>query len=110
MAGVCATCTSAALIDSINACSMANVISAYDLNYRCPRICPLCLRECPVWWAVWDLGLVTTCPLHRCHLLNQCPACKRASSGEFVGDGERQRAVLVRNRWNLRHVESKDIC
>ena len=54
------------------------LISAYDLNYRCPRICPLCLRECPVWWAVWDLGLVTTCPLHRCHLLNQCPACKRS--------------------------------
>ena len=35
---------------------------------------------------------------------------KEASSGEFVGDGERQRAVLVRNRWNLRHVESKDLC
>jgi DNA adenine methylase len=33
-----------------------------------------------------------------------------ASSGEFVGDGERQRAVLVRNRWNLRHVESNDLC
>jgi hypothetical protein len=47
-------------------------ISADDLNYKRPRICPLCLRDCPVWWAVWDLGLVTTCPLHRCHLLNQC--------------------------------------
>jgi hypothetical protein len=33
-----------------------------------------------------------------------------ASSGEFVGDGKRQRAVLVRNWWNLRHVESKDRC
>jgi hypothetical protein len=33
-----------------------------------------------------------------------------ASSGEFVGDGERQRAVLARNRWNLRHVESNDLC
>jgi len=33
-----------------------------------------------------------------------------ASSWEFVGDGERQRAVLVRNRWNLRHVESNDLC
>src|SRR6058998_2962268 len=40
-------------------------------------ICPQCLKECPIWWAVWDLGLVTTCPIHRCHLLNQCPACKR---------------------------------
>jgi len=53
-------------------------ISSDDLNYRRPRICPLCLRDCPVWWAVWDLGLVTTCPLHRCQLLNQCPACKRS--------------------------------
>jgi hypothetical protein len=35
---------------------------------------------------------------------------KCASSGEFVGDCEGQRAVLVRNWWNLRHVESKDLC
>ena len=33
-----------------------------------------------------------------------------ASSGEFVGDGERQRAVSVRNRRNFRQVESKDLC
>jgi hypothetical protein len=52
-------------------------ISVDDLNYKRPRICPLCLRENPIWWAVWDLGLVTTCPIHRCHLINQCPACKR---------------------------------
>ena len=51
-------------------------ISVDDLNYKRPRICPRCLRESPVWWAVWDLGLVTTCPIHRCHLVNQCPACK----------------------------------
>jgi len=53
-------------------------ISSDDLNYRCPRVCPRCLNDRPVWWAVWDLGLVTTCPIHRCHLLNQCPACKRS--------------------------------
>jgi len=52
-------------------------ISSDDLNYRCPRVCPLCLKERPTWWAVWDLGLVTTCPIHRCRLLNRCPACKR---------------------------------
>ena len=52
-------------------------ISADDLNYKRPRICPRCLRERPIWWAVWDLGLVTTCSIHRCHLVNQCPACKR---------------------------------
>ena len=52
-------------------------ISADDLNYRYPRICSRCLSERPIWWAVWDLGLVTACPVHRCHLLNHCPACRR---------------------------------
>lgn len=52
-------------------------ISADDLNYGCPRLCPACLRERPIWWAVWDLGLVTACPIHGCLLLSQCPACKR---------------------------------
>ena len=33
-----------------------------------------------------------------------------ASSGEFVGDGERQRAASARNRWNFLQVESKDLC
>lgn len=48
-----------------------------DLNYGYPRLCPACLRERPIWWAVWDLGLVTACPLHRCFLLHQCPNCGR---------------------------------
>ena len=52
-------------------------ISADDLNYGCPRLCPACLRERPIWWAVWDLGLVTACPIHRCMLLDRCPVCKR---------------------------------
>lgn len=52
-------------------------ISSDDLNYECPRICPSCLREHQVWWAVWDLGLVTACPQHRCILVNHCPDCKR---------------------------------
>jgi hypothetical protein len=49
-------------------------ISADDLNYRKARLCPACLRERPIWWAVWDLGLVVACPAHRCLSLNQCPA------------------------------------
>jgi len=52
-------------------------ISADDLNYGCPRLCPACLRERPIWWAVWDLGLVTPCPIHGCLLLSQCPGCQR---------------------------------
>jgi hypothetical protein len=52
-------------------------VSADDLNYKRPRICPRCLKERPVWWAVWDLGLVTTCAVHHCLLVNRCPACER---------------------------------
>ena len=52
-------------------------VSADDLNYRHPRLCSACLRERPIWWAVWDLGLVVACPIHRCFLFNQCPACNR---------------------------------
>lgn len=52
-------------------------ISADDLNYRCPRLCPACLQGRQIWWAVWDLGLVTACPIHGCLLLGQCPGCRR---------------------------------
>jgi len=57
-------------------------ISADDLNYRKPRLCPACLRDRPIWWAVWDLGLIVACPVHRCLLLNQCPACKQSIAWE----------------------------
>jgi hypothetical protein len=50
-------------------------VRADQLNYRRPRLCPHCLRERLVWWAIWDLALVAACPLHRCLLINQCPAC-----------------------------------
>ena len=57
-------------------------ISADDLNYRKPRLCTTCLRERPIWWAVWDLGLIVACPAHCCLLLDQCPACKRKIAWE----------------------------
>ena len=47
------------------------------LNYGHPRVCPGCLRERPVWWGIWDLGLVCVCPIHRCLLGNCCPSCRR---------------------------------
>jgi hypothetical protein len=39
-------------------------ISTDDLNYQRPRLCPACLRERSIWWAVWDLALVAACPIH----------------------------------------------
>ena len=53
------------------------LIGAHQLNYGHPRICPCCLRDHSLWWAVWDLALVSTCPLHRCLLIDLCPACGR---------------------------------
>jgi len=55
-------------------------VSAGQFNYQRFRICPACLRDRPVWWAVWDLALVAACPLHRCLLINQCPGCKKKLS------------------------------
>lgn len=54
---------------------LGEVIDAFQLNYRRPRVCPCCLCERPVWWAVWDLALVTACPIHRCLLIDRCSAC-----------------------------------
>jgi len=53
------------------------LIGAHQLNYRHPRICPCCMRDHSVWWAVWDLALVSACPIHRCLLIDLCPACGR---------------------------------
>lgn len=52
-------------------------ITGDDLNYERTRVCPDCLKYRPIWWAVWDLGLVTACPRHRCNLIDRCPACAR---------------------------------
>lgn len=52
-------------------------ITADALNYGRTRVCPDCLRERVVCWAVWDLGLVSACSKHRCYLIDQCPACGR---------------------------------
>lgn len=52
-------------------------ISPHHLNLGRPRVCPACLREHSVWWAVWDLCQVAACPIHRCLLLDRCPGCKK---------------------------------
>ncbi len=44
---------------------LGQVIGIHQLNYRSPRVCPRCVRERSVWWAVWDLKLASACPIHR---------------------------------------------
>lgn len=67
-------------------------VRADQFNYGRPRVCPHCLREQPVWWAVWDLGLVAACPRHGCILVNKCPACGR----KFVSSAARSRRMPLR--------------
>jgi hypothetical protein len=55
-----------------------HTVRADQFNYQRPRVCPECLREQSVWWAVWDLALVSACPKHRCLLISQCPICRRS--------------------------------
>ena len=38
-----------------NGYSAAKPVSTDQLNLGKPRVCPACLREQSVWWAVWDL-------------------------------------------------------
>lgn len=56
---------------------LGQIIGAHQLNYARPRICPACLRDNPIWWAVWDLKLVSACPIHRCFLIDRCPSCRQ---------------------------------
>jgi excisionase family DNA binding protein len=45
-----------------------------------PKVCPACLREYGYLRQLWDLTIVTTCPLHKCLLQDECPNCRRALS------------------------------
>lgn len=52
----------------------------YVLRLRQPKICPACIGEESYCRRIWDLALVTTCPTHRCLLIDKCPECGRSIS------------------------------
>ena len=52
-----------------------HIIGADRLNYCNPRVCCSCLKEQSMAWGVWDLGMVSACPIHRCLLIDRCPGC-----------------------------------
>jgi len=47
------------------------------IQLRTARICPACLREHEYVRRIWELTLVTVCPLHKCLLVDGCPKCHR---------------------------------
>jgi hypothetical protein len=52
-------------------------VSRFVIKSQCPKICPKCLIEYGYIRKIWDLAPVTTCPLHKCLLLDECPNCAR---------------------------------
>jgi hypothetical protein len=50
-------------------------VPLYMIRLRYPKICPECLGETGYVRKLWELSPVTTCPLHRCMLLDECPSC-----------------------------------
>lgn len=39
------------------------------------RLCPACLQEGGIHYALWEMPLMEACPLHHCALLTACTAC-----------------------------------
>jgi predicted site-specific integrase-resolvase len=39
------------------------------------KFCPLCLKEEPYFRKIWDLVILTTCPIHKCVLIDFCHSC-----------------------------------
>jgi hypothetical protein len=41
------------------------------------KVCPRCLTDYGYVRRIWELSTVTTCPLHECLLMDECPNCHR---------------------------------
>ncbi len=73
------------------------------IRLRTARICPACLREHGYVRRVWELTLVTACPLHKCLLVDECPRCHR--SIPFL----RPRLNFCRSGHNLRNIKTPSV-
>ena len=51
-------------------------ISRHQIRLNDPKVCPQCLAENQRCHALWELSLVSICPEHAVHLLDQCRRCK----------------------------------
>ncbi|AHG65260.1 TniQ family protein [Advenella mimigardefordensis] len=49
----------------------------YHVRRSWTQVCPLCLLNTGFAQALWELSLVTACPVHYTRLLDQCPKCFR---------------------------------
>lgn len=49
----------------------------YVIRPRTPKVCAGCLRDFGYIRKIWDLAPVTACPIHKCHLLDECQSCRK---------------------------------
>lgn len=49
---------------------------ACHLRRQWPQICPLCIHDLGYCSRLWDLSLLTACPLHRVRLVDVCSHCR----------------------------------
>lgn len=52
-----------------------------------PRFCPLCVASSGYHCLLWDLPLVTACPLHACLLAESCHACGLTFTWKTLASG-----------------------
>jgi len=52
-----------------------NIVPRHGIRLSHPKICPECLLESPYCRRIWELSLVTTCPRHKCLLVDECSSC-----------------------------------
>src|SRR5438067_12671300 len=55
-------------------------VQQYMIRLRHPKICTACLREKSYTRRIWDLAPITTCVIHKCLLLDECPNCGKRIS------------------------------
>jgi hypothetical protein len=53
-----------------------SAITQYLIRPDRPKICPSCIRESGYTRRMWEIIPVTTCLIHKCLLLDECPNCQ----------------------------------
>lgn len=58
------------------------------IRFSHPKVCPDCLRENNYCRKLWDLLVITVCPLHQTVMMDKCPCCNRKISWNRKGTSE----------------------
>jgi hypothetical protein len=61
--------------DSHGVNAFGHRVSRYVLTHHRCKVCPACLRQSNYRRKQWDFAVVTSCPIHRSMLMDECHAC-----------------------------------